>query len=135
MNLLDFILHSTYTHSTDTRDIQYCLGGTVTRQLLHCMTMSIRGPRKQKIFKKLCKQFQGLDQEKHQIIIPDIDKSCYNVIAIMIDNDSPNYITKVLFYDCLVRLTTRSLMKHTTPPRVKDSLPTLSEFSTNSFSS
>ena len=31
MNLLDFILHSTCTYSSDTSDINYCPGGTITR--------------------------------------------------------------------------------------------------------
>ena len=65
MNLLDFILRSTCTYSTDMRDINYCLGGTVTRQLLECMVMPIRGPKKQEKFNKLHKQFQGFDKGKH----------------------------------------------------------------------
>ena len=34
MNLLDFILHLTCTHYSDANDMNYCLGGTVSRQLL-----------------------------------------------------------------------------------------------------
>ena len=33
MNLLDFILHSTCTYSSDPHDTNYCLGGTITRQV------------------------------------------------------------------------------------------------------
>ena len=55
MNLLDFILHSICTYSSDTSDINYCLGGTVTRQWSEHMVMHIRGPKKQEKFEKLCK--------------------------------------------------------------------------------
>ena len=34
MNLLDFILHSACTHSPETNEYNYCLGGTIMRQLL-----------------------------------------------------------------------------------------------------
>ena len=65
MNLLDFLLHSTCTYSSDTRDINYCFGGTVTRQWLEHMVMPIRGPKKQEKFEKLCKQLEGFDQGRH----------------------------------------------------------------------
>ena len=65
MNLLDFILHSTCPYSTHTRDINYHLGGNVTRQQLECMLMPIRGPKKQEKYDKLCKQFQGFDKGQH----------------------------------------------------------------------
>ena len=34
MNLLNFILHLTFTYSSDPHDTNYCLRGTVTRQWL-----------------------------------------------------------------------------------------------------
>ena len=43
MNLLNFILHSTCTHSHETNEYNYCLGGTITRQLLEQMLMPIKG--------------------------------------------------------------------------------------------
>ena len=99
MNLLDFILHSTCTYSSDTSDINYCLGGTITRKWLECMLMPIRGVKKQEKFEKLCQQLEGFDKGRHQIVVPDIDKSHYSVFDIIIDNKTPNYITKVLYYD------------------------------------
>ena len=99
MNLLDFILHSTCTYSSDTSDINYCLGGTVTRQWLEHMLMLIRGLNKQEKFEKLCKQLEQFGEGRLQIIVPDIDKSHFSVIDIIIDNKTPNYITKVPYYD------------------------------------
>ena len=77
--------------------------------------MPIRGPKKQEKFKKLCKQLEGFEEGKHQGIVPDIEKSHYSVINIMIDNESPNYVMKVLFYDSLVQSTMRSSSRRTTP--------------------
>ena len=65
MNLLDFILHSTCTYSSDMSDINYCVGGTGTRQWLECMVMPSRGLKKQEKFEKLCKQLEGFDQGRH----------------------------------------------------------------------
>ena len=62
MNLLDYILHSTCAHSTDTRDISYCLGGTITRQLIQCMLMPIKEPNQEVKFKKLSRIFEGFDK-------------------------------------------------------------------------
>ena len=66
------------------------------------MLLSFRGVKKQQKFEKLCGQLAGLDTGKHQIIVPDIAQSKYSVIDIMIDNESLNYITKVLHYNSLV---------------------------------
>ena len=44
MNLLDFILHSTCMHCTDVDEINYCLGGTITRLILPRWLMSITDP-------------------------------------------------------------------------------------------
>ena len=63
--------------------------------------MPIRGEKKQEKFEKLCQQLEGFDKGRHQIVVPDIDKSHYSVIHIIIDNKSPIYITKVLYYDSL----------------------------------
>ena len=115
MNLPDFILHSICMYSSDKRDINYCLDGTVTRQWLECMVMPIRGPKKQEKFEKLCKQLEDFDKGKHQIIVPDIGKSHYSVLDIMIDNESPNYIMKVLSYDSLMWKTMRSRTRRSTP--------------------
>ena len=41
---------------------------------------------KQEKFEKLFLQLEGFDQGRHQIIVPDIDKSHYSVLDVMIDN-------------------------------------------------
>ena len=66
------------------------------------MQMPIRGPKKHEKFEKWCQQLEGFDEGRHQIIVPDIEKSHYSIIDIIIDNKTPNHITKVLFYDSLV---------------------------------
>ena len=50
MNLLDFILYLTCMYSHDTSEYNYCLRGTITRQLLEQMLMPIRGITKQEKF-------------------------------------------------------------------------------------
>ena len=60
------------------------------------MLLALRGVKKQEKFEKLCGQLAGFDAGKHRIIVPDIAQSHYSVIDIMIDNESPNYIMKVL---------------------------------------
>ena len=120
MNLLDFILHSTCTYSSDTSDINYCLGGTVTRQWLEHMLMLIRGLNKQEKFEKLCKQLEQFGEGRLQIIVPDIDKSHFSVIDIIIDNKTPNYITKVPYYDSLMWPKMRSLTMKNVPVQIKD---------------
>ena len=65
MNLLHFILHLTCTYSSDLRDINYCLGGTVTRKWLEHMVRPIKGPKKQEKFEKLCDQLEGFDEGRH----------------------------------------------------------------------
>ena len=77
--------------------------------------MPIRGVKKQEKFEKLCQQLEGFEKGKHQIVVPDIDKSHYSVIDIIIDNKSPNYIMKVLYYDSLVHPKTRSLTMKNVP--------------------
>ena len=77
------------------------------RQLLEQMLRPIRGIKKQEKFVKLCQQLDGF--EKHQVVVPDIDKSRYSMIDIIIDNNSPNYITMVFHYDSLVHPKTRSV--------------------------
>ena len=51
MNLLDFILHLTCMHYRDANDINYCLGGTVTRQFFPRMLIPISQPTSEKIKK------------------------------------------------------------------------------------
>ena len=63
--------------------------------------MLSRGPKIQEKFEKLCNQLEGFDERRHQIIVPDIEKSHYSVIDIVTDNKSPNYIMNVLYYDSL----------------------------------
>ena len=46
-------------------DINYCVGGTGTRQWLECMVMPIRGLKKQEKFEKWCKQLEAFDQDRH----------------------------------------------------------------------
>ena len=118
MNLQDFILHLTCTYSCDMRDIKYCLGGTVTRQWLEHMVMLIRRPKKQEKFGKLCNQLEGFDEGRHQIFVPDINKSHYSVIDIIIDKKS-NYIMKVLYYDCPLQPKMKSLTSKNVPARIK----------------
>ena len=77
--------------------------------------MPIRGPKKQEKFEKSCKQLEGFDQGRHHIIVPVLDKSHYNVLDIMIDNESPNYMIKVFFYNSLVRTARRSLTRKAIP--------------------
>ena len=120
MNLLDFILHLTCRDSGDTSDINYCLGGTVTRQWLEHMVMPIRALKKQEKIEKFCKQLEGIDQGRHLIIVADIEKSHYSVIDIMIDSKTPNYITKGLHHDSLVQPKTRSLTMKNAPVQIKD---------------
>ena len=133
MNLLDFILHLTCTFTNDTSDINYCLGGTITNKWLKCILMCIRGVKKQEKFEKLCQQLEGFDKGRHQIIVPDIDKSHNSVIDIIIDSKSPNYITKVLYYDSLVQPKTRSLTKKNVQVEIKKFIHNLLEFSTCLF--
>ena len=64
--------------------------------------MPIRGIKKQEKFVKLCQQLDGFEKGMHGVVVPDIDKSHYSMIDIIIDNNSPNYITKVFHYDSLV---------------------------------
>ena len=65
MNLLDFILHPTCTYSSDTSDINYCLGGTITWQWLEHMLMPIRGEKKQEKFEEWCQQMEGFEKGRH----------------------------------------------------------------------
>ena len=63
-----------------------------------------------------CGTFEGFDKGKHQLIIPDINDSHHNVIDVMIDNNSENDITKVLYYDSLTKPATRLTCKMTNQP-------------------
>ena len=80
--------------------------------------MLIRRPKKQEKFGKLCNQLEGFDEGRHQIFVPDINKSHYSVIDIIIDKKS-NYIMKVLYYDCLLRPKMKSLTSKNVPARIK----------------
>ena len=42
--------------------------------------MPIKGIKKQEKFVKLCQQLDGFEKGKHQVVVPDIDKSHYSVI-------------------------------------------------------
>ena len=44
INILDFILHSTCMQDTDANEINYCLGGNITRQLFPRWLMPITDP-------------------------------------------------------------------------------------------
>ena len=63
MNLLEFVLHFTCTHSGDTSDINYCLGGTITRQWWESMLMPIGGPKKQESLKNCANNWEDLIKE------------------------------------------------------------------------
>ena len=65
MNLLDFILHLTCTYSHNTSEFNYCLGGTIMRQLLEQMLVPIRGMKKQEKFAKWSKELEGFEKGKH----------------------------------------------------------------------
>ena len=68
---------------------------------------------KKEKFEKLCRQLLAFETGTHQIVVPDIVRSHYSVIDIVIENESPNYIMKVLHYDSLVHPKTKALtMKH-----------------------
>ena len=64
MSLLNLILHLTCTHSHDTNEYNYCIGHTITTQLLQWMLMPISGIKKQEKFMKLCQQLDGLETGK-----------------------------------------------------------------------
>ena len=101
INLLDFILHSTCMQDTDANEINYCLGGTITRQLFPRWLMPIKDPNAEQKFEKRCTEFNAFERGKHRSVIPDIDQAHYNVVDVMRDNNSKNFITKVLFYDSM----------------------------------
>ena len=77
--------------------------------------MPIRGAKKQQKFEKLYQQLEKFEKGRHQIVVPDIDKSHNSVIDIIIDNKSPKYITKVLYDDSLVHPKTRPLTMKNVP--------------------
>ena len=120
MNLLDFILHSTCMHYTDADEINYCLGGTITRQLFPRLLMPITDPNAEQEFKKKCTQFNGVERGKHRLVIPDIDEAHCNVIDVMIDNNSKNFITKVLFYVSMASPTASGKKKRIIPACIKE---------------
>ena len=107
VNLLDFILHLTCMHYNDANGINYCLGGTVARQLFPRMLMPISNPNANQNNLKMCRTFDRFDKGKHQLIITDIDDSHYNVIDVMIDDNSENFITKVSYYDLMTTPATK----------------------------
>ena len=82
----------------------------------------------------MCGNFEGFDKGKHQLIIPDIDNSHYNIIDVMIDDNSDNYITKVLYYDSQERPAARLTTKNTINQEIKNSLQPWLEHSINSLS-
>ena len=52
MNLWDYILHLTCMHYTDANDINYCLGGTLRRQLFPIWLTPITDPNADQKFDK-----------------------------------------------------------------------------------
>ena len=106
MNLLAFILHSTCMHHTDVNEIKYYLGGTIKRQLFPRWLIPFKDPNTEQEFKKKCTlkkctQLNSFERGKHRLVTPDIDEAHYNVIDLMIDNNSKYFISKVLFYDSM----------------------------------
>ena len=69
--------------------------------------MPISNPNADKKFKKKWATIDGFDKRRHCQIIPDIDNSHYNVIYLINDNKSENFITKVLHYDSLTKASDR----------------------------
>ena len=97
----------------------------MTSQLMEQMLMPIKTPNENTKFKKVCRMLEGFDEGKHWFIIPDIDSSRYIMINVMIDNNSDNYITKVLYYDSLERPATRAITKNTINLRIKEFIANL----------
>ena len=125
MNLYDFILHSTCMHYTDANEINYCHGGTIIRQLFPRWLIPITNPNADQKFDKKCTTFNGFNRGKHRFIIPYIDEAHYNVIDVMIDNTSKNFITKGCFYDSMVSPTAVGKKKRIIPAHIKEFIANL----------
>ena len=125
MNLLDFVVHSTCIHYTDANEINYCLGRTITRQLFPRWLMLITTPNADQEFDKKCTTFNGFRRGKHRLVIPDIDKAHYNVIDVMIDNISKNFITKVCFDDSMASPSASGKKKRIIPACIKEFIANL----------
>ena len=125
MNLLDLILHSTCMHYTDVNEINYCMGGSITRQLFPRWLMPITDPNAEQKYEKKCPQFNGFESSKHRLVIPNIDGAHYNVIDVMIDNNSKNVITKVLFYDSMEGPEASGKKKRIIPAHIKEFIANL----------
>ena len=69
--------------------------------------------------------FDGLNKGRHQLIIPDIDNLHYNMIDAMINNNSENFITKVLYYDSLTTPAAKFTKKKTASPQIKEFISSL----------
>ena len=125
MNLLDFILHSTCIQDTDSNEINYCLGGTISRQLFTRWPLPITDPNAEQDFEKKCTKFSGFERQMHRLVIPDIDQAHYNVVAVMIDNNSKNFIAKVLFYESMASVAASGKKKRIIPPCIKEFIANL----------
>ena len=125
LNLLHFTLHSTYMHYTDVNEINYCLDGTITRQLYPRWLIPSTDPNAEQICKKKCTQFNGFERGKHRLVIPDIDEAHYNVNDVMTDNNSKNVITKVLFYDSISSPTASGKKKRIISAHIKEFIANL----------
>ena len=125
MNLLDFILHSTCLHYTDVNEINYYLGWTITRQLFPRWFMPITYPNADQKFDKKCTPFIGFERGKHRCVIPDVDEAHYNVIDVIIDNNSKNFIAKVCFYDSMTSPTASGKKNRIIPACTKEFIANL----------
>ena len=125
MNLLDFILRPTCMHYTDANEINYCLGGTITTQLFPRWLMPITNPNADQKFDKKCTASNGFERGKHRLVIPDIDETHYNVIDVMIDNNSKNFTTKVCFHGSMASPAASGKKKGTIPAHIKEFIANL----------
>ena len=52
-------------------------------------------------FNRFKSSFENFRVGKHQLIIPDISEAHFNVIDISIDNNSPDFVTAITYYESL----------------------------------
>ena len=107
-------------------NINCYLGGTIARQLIHQMLMPCKEKKK---YEKFCGIWERFDKGKHRLVFPDITDSNHNVIDVIIDNNSDNYISQAFFYDSLERPSTRPTTRNVINPRIEEFLVNLIEVS------
>ena len=92
-------------HYTDVNEINYCLGGTITRQLFPRWLMPITEPNAEQKFNKKCTQFNGFERGKHRLVIPDIDEPHHElhnkIVTLWLNGKSNNKWQEEKDYSCL----------------------------------